>query len=191
MGSMLPHPYDLLPSSASVVRMMRGGTLLFRRNDPVTAMYFLRAGRVDLVRYSDNGDKVVIHRAGPGESFAEAAIFSEFYHCDALAAEQSEVVKIAKAAVQDMIRTNPDFALAISAHFARQIQNFRRRLEILAIRSAMDRVFTAVAEGLLSGDVKGFAAQIGLSHEAVYRALSALARSGKLQKTGRGAYKLP
>lgn len=191
MGFMLPHPYDLLPSSASAVRMMRGGTVLFRRSDPATAMFFLRAGRVDLVRYTDNGDAVVIHRAGPGESFAEAAIFSEFYHCDALATEQSEVVKIAKAAVQDMIRTNPDFALAISAHFASQIQNFRRRLEILAIRSAMDRVFTAVAEGLLSGDVKGFAAQIGLSHEAVYRALSALARSGKLQKTGRGAYKLP
>jgi DNA-binding IclR family transcriptional regulator len=34
------------------------------------------------------------------------------------------------------------------------------------------------------------AAQIGLTHEAVYRALSSLVRAGRLVKTGRGSYRL-
>lgn len=187
---MLPHPFDLLPSTASAMRLLKKGMPLFRRDDPATAMYYVIAGQVDLLRYTRLGDEVIIHRAHVGESFAEAGLFSDTYHCDAIAAADTELVRIDKVAIVQRMELEPDFAIAISARFAGQIQNYRRRLEIVAIRDATSRVFAAVADGMLTGSIKSGAAQIGLTHEAVYRALSALVRSGRLTKTGRGSYRL-
>lgn len=187
---MLPDPFDLLPSAAIATRSLKKGTPLFRRNDPATAMYHVLSGQVDLIRYTRQGDEVIIHRAHVGETFAEAGLFSDAYHCDAIAASDTELVRIDKAAIVQRMELEPDFAIAMSARFAGQIQNYRRRLEIVAIRDATSRVFAAVADGMLVGNIKSGAAQIGMTHEAVYRALSALVRSGRLTKTGRGSYRV-
>ncbi|MBU2486676.1 MAG: Crp/Fnr family transcriptional regulator [Alphaproteobacteria bacterium] len=169
---------------------MKKGVALFHRDDPATAMYHVISGQVHLLRHTRQGDEVVIHRAHDDESFAEAALFSPVYHCDAVAGADSELVRIDKIAALERMKTDPDFAIAISARFAGQIQNYRRRLEIVAIRDAKARVFAAVADGMLTGNIKPVAAQIGLTHEAIYRALSSLARAGRLIKTGRGRYRL-
>ena len=153
-------------------------------------MYHVISGQVHLLRHTRQGDEVIIHRAQADESFAEAALFSPVYHCDAVAAADTELVRIDKAATLERMQQDPDFAIAISARFAGQIQNYRRRLEIVAIRDAKARVFAAVADGMLSGHIKSGAAQIGLTHEAVYRALSSLVRAGRLTKAGRGSYRL-
>ncbi|WP_290775775.1 Crp/Fnr family transcriptional regulator [Hoeflea sp.] len=188
---MLPSPFHLLPSSASTSRTLRKGAALFHRNDPATAMYHVRTGQVHLLRHTSQGDEVVIHRVDDDESFAEAALFSPVYHCGAVAAADTELVRIDKASILERMQQDPDFAIAISARFAGQIQNYRRRLEIVAIRDARSRVFAAVADGIFASQVKAGAAQIGLTHEAVYRALSSLVRAGRLIKTGRGRYRLP
>jgi CRP-like cAMP-binding protein len=188
---MLPQPFSLLPPEALSTRKLDRAAVIVRRDDPAEALFFMVAGRADLLRYTEQGDRIVVHRAQTGETFCEAALFSPRYHCDVIAAEPVELIVIGKSSVLKKMRTDPDFALAISARFAGQIQDYRRRNEITAIRSANDRVFAAVADGLLSADIKSLAAQIGLSHEATYRALSALARQGRLIKTGRGAYALP
>lgn len=187
---MLPQPFNLLPRQALSIRKLDRAAVIVRRDDPADAMFFMKAGRVVLLRYTEQGDEIVIHRAQAGETFCEAALFSPRYHCDVIAAEPVELTVISKSAVLDKMRKDPDFALAISARFAGQIQEYRRRNEITAIRNANDRVFAAVADGLLSADIKSLAAQIGLSHEATYRALAALTREGRLIKTGRGAYAL-
>ncbi|MEM5473346.1 Crp/Fnr family transcriptional regulator [Hoeflea sp. AS60] len=187
---MLPHTFGLLPSAASAPKFLKKGVSLFRRNDPATAMYYVLAGQVDLLRYTSQGDEVVIHRACARETFAEAGLFSDSYHCDAVAAADTELVRIDKSAVLQRMQLEPDFAIAISARFAGQIQNYRRRLEVVAIRDATNRVFAAVGDGMLTVSIKTFAAQIGLTHEAVYRALAALVRCGRLTKTGRGSYVL-
>jgi CRP-like cAMP-binding protein len=187
---MLPPPFDLLPSSALTPRSVKKGQALFRRNDPATAMYHVTLGQVHLLRHTRRGDEVIIHRAHADESFAEAALFSAAYHCDAVAASETELVRVDKAAILERMKQDPDFAVAMCARFAGQIQNYRRRLETVAIRDARSRVFAAVADGMLTGDIKSMAAQIGLTHEAVYRALSSLVRAGRLVKTGRGSYRL-
>jgi len=183
---MLPPPFDLLPSSALTSRSVKKGQALFRRNDAATAMYHVTLGQ----GHTRRGDEVIIHRAHADESFAEAALFSAAYHCDAVAASDTELVRLDKAAILERMKQDPDFAFAICARFAGQIQNYRRRLETVAIRDARSRVFAAVADGMLTGDIKSMAAQIGLTHEAVYRALSSLVRAGRLVKTGRGSYRL-
>lgn len=188
---MLPKPFHLLAPTALSRKMLDRGAVVARREDRADALFFLESGSVSLVRYTGLGDEIVIHRAQAGETMCEAALFSPAYHCDVIATEPTQLITISKAAVLGQMRNDLDFALAVSAQFAGQIQEGRRRLEILAIRDARSRVFAAVADGLLGPDIKSLASFIGLSHEATYRALASLANSGRLIKTGRGQYRLP
>ncbi len=187
---MLPSPFDTLPAQAIKTAIHQKGKKLFLQGDKPFAVFYLEQGLVQLLRHSKNGDEVIIHRARSGETFAEASLFSHEYHCDGIVLEPSTIIKLDKAQILKTMGENADFALALSARFAGQIQSYRRMLEIHAIRSAKERVFTAVSQGMLNTKIKPFAAQIALSHEATYRALAQLVKEGRLEKTGRGAYSI-
>ena len=187
---MLPKPFDRLPVAAFKSVNYSKGEKLFLQGDATFALFFLEKGLVQLVRHNENGDEVIIHRARAGETFAEAGLFSKKYHCDGIALEKAQVMRIEKTRILKTMAEDVEFSLAVSARFASQIQLYRRMLEIHSIRSAKERVFAGVAQGLLQARIKPFAAQIALSHEATYRALAQLVKEGRLKKIGRGSYSI-
>lgn len=187
---MLPQPFDLLPSSNQQLLEYKKSSYVFHQEDHTTGLYFVVKGCVHLIRVNEHGEDVVIHRALEGETFAEASIFSDNYHCSALAVDDTKLIKIHKNAVLDEISSNADFALYLSKRFAMQVQAQRRLREILSIRNASERVFAGMCIGMLDGPINAFASEIGLTHEATYRALKQLSKHGKIEKTGRGSYKI-
>lgn len=186
----LPPPFSSLPETAFCQRSLMPGDMLFRQGAGAHAFYLLEQGTVTLSRWSQSGDQIVVHTAHGGESFAEAALFSEVYHCDAQAKTACHLWQFGKAAVLAAFATDPDFALKLNAKFAAQIQTLRRRQELLAIRSAQERVYAALCEGMLTLDIKHFAASIGLAPETTYRALADLVKDKRIVKTARGRYGL-
>jgi CRP/FNR family transcriptional regulator, dissimilatory nitrate respiration regulator len=84
------------------------------------------------------------------------------------------------------------------AMLAGEVMNLRTRLEQRNIRSAHDRVrhYLAVNAGpggrtvQLRGTVKELAAELGLTHEVVYRVLSELAADGKIERLEGGIIRL-
>ncbi len=78
----------------------------------------------------------------------------------------------------------------MASRFATQIQESRRRVELLSIRAADERILTALNDGLLVEDITTFAEIIGLAPETVYRTLAQLSREGRIVKTARGQYRL-
>ena len=84
---MMPDPYARLPHSAKQRFAADARVTLFRQGAETKGLYIVLNGRVHLERVGPNGERFVIHRATEGTSFAEASIFSEFYHCDALVIE--------------------------------------------------------------------------------------------------------
>lgn len=165
---------------------------LFRQGDEATAIYLVDSGRLRLERHTSDGRLVVIHTARPGEFFAEASLFSEVYHCDAVAAEACRVRRYPKGAVLAALRADPVSAMSFLAVVARQLQDLRQRLELRNVRSAQDRVrlFLALHADpggtvTLPGPLQDIAADIGLTREALYRALAALERRGLVARRGR------
>jgi CRP-like cAMP-binding protein len=83
-------------------------------------------------------------------------------------------------------------AQAFSATLARQVMNLRTRIEQRNIRSASERIrhFLALNAGAdgrtikLRGTLKELAAELGLTHEALYRTLAALEHSGEIKRRG-------
>lgn len=187
---MLSSPFDLIPKQYCRHFAIDKGTSLFRQGNNTGGMFYIKSGHIELVRHSAAGELIVIHRANTDSFFAEGSLFSGHYHCDAIARSNTQLIEFDRTYLLNQFECNAQFSIALAKQFTLQLQSARRIREILAIKSARERTLAAIYEGLLVGDLTSFAAIIGLSHEALYRALSALVKSGKLVKLGRGNYAL-
>lgn len=168
-------------------------TMLFRRGDPTRHMFGILEGQACLRRTTFEGAELIIHRAHEGDLFAEAALFSDAYHCDGQALAGSRVAMLSKPAVLNLMQDDGAFAEAFCQRLAGQVQRLRSNIELRAIRSADERIIAALSLRVgtgetnyeLAGTWKGFAQEIGLSHEALYRALKRLELANRVQRQGR------
>ncbi len=92
-------------------RSLKRGDVLFQQGDEATAIYSIEKGRVRLVRRTFDGHPVLIHTALAGEFLAEASLFADTYHCDAVASEPSRVQVYPREAVLKEIRSNSTIAM--------------------------------------------------------------------------------
>lgn len=185
---------DWLPAAVrakATDRKLKAGEALFRLGDKPLNFYEVIAGRVRLSRVDSSGREVILYVAGPSETLAEASLYSAAYHCDAIASTAATLRAYPKAALLAAFAKDRKAAQAFTATLARQVMNLRTRIEQRNIRSARDRVrhyLTVNADAgvvTLRGTLKDLAAELGLTHEALYRTLGALERSGEI-KRGRG-----
>ena len=164
---------------------------LFRLNDPVTAIYFVRRGEIEAVRYTPEGEALVRVRAGAGEFFGEPALAVDCYTCAAHAKVDSELFALPKAAVLAALRDDTGFA---AAFLLAQIRNARRqcsRYERVRLRRAEDRIVhylicEAGPDGrvALTGSLADWAGELGLQPESLYRALARLREEGRIEGEG-------
>lgn len=186
----LPEPLDQLSQADLTKVLLQRGEQLFLQNDPTLGIYYLVDGVVTLTRVSESGRMIVLHRARAGETFAEASMFSDHYHCTAIATRDSKVIRCHLGAVDRLFHNDPEFVQALARRFALDVQQSRRQIERLSIPVAEERIIAALEDGLLGEDISEFAMLIGLAPETVYRALARLTRNGQVQKLGRGRYQV-
>lgn len=176
--------------AAGIARKLREGEMLFRIGQRTAGLYEIVSGRVKLVRVDRSGRETVLHNASAGDTLAEASLFSARYHCDAVAATPATVRLYPKAAVLAQLRRSPDAAQSFIARMARQVMGLRTQLARRNIRSARERlrhflVLNVGADGRtveLPGTLKELAAELGLTHEALYRTLARMAKQGEIRR---------
>jgi CRP-like cAMP-binding protein len=186
-------PAEALPRSleaGSVERELAAGEILFRQGDRAAAIYRVERGRLRLVRRTLDDHLVILHTARRGEFFAEASLFADAYHCDAVAAAPSRIRVYSKAKVMAALRTEPALAEAFMARLAHQLQDLRARMELRNIRSARERVlqYLRLRAGprgnkiVIEGQLQDIAAEVGMTRETLYRTLAALEAEGSLTR---------
>jgi CRP-like cAMP-binding protein len=165
---------------------------LFRQGDPATAVFLISRGRLRMIRHLASGDRITIQTGRSGELFAEGSLFSDVYQCDAIAAEPTRVRACGKAEMLAAIGDSSSTMLALLEQVTRSLHHARAMRELRNIRSANDRVLhhlylSASKDGAVVYDrpLLEVAEDIGLTHEAYYRALAALARAGAIKRMGR------
>jgi CRP-like cAMP-binding protein len=174
-------------------KSLSAGETLFRAGARSLGFYEVLTGRVRLARTDASGRESILYTATPGEALAEASLFSATYHCDAVATTDATVRLYPKAALLAAFEDDPEALRAFSAMLARQVMGLRTQLERNTMRSAADRLrhylsLNVGADGHtvpLAGSLKELAANLGLTHEALYRALAKLAKAGEI-KRGKG-----
>lgn len=182
--------YEELDLPKGTERSYPRDSLIFAQGSNTFGLIIVINGTVKLVRHTKAGHIVPIHTASVDESVAEASLFSDTYHCDCIAAEDCTVRIIEKAGILKLLGTDPDFNLRFMRHLAEQTIAYRRRIELLTMRGAKEKVLYSIADGIKYGSIIQLAGYLGLTHEVTYRALSDLCKSGLLIKTGRGKFKM-
>lgn len=185
-----PHPFDRLDRQDQLHQTLMSGETLFFQDGETAGLFFLVSGSIDLKRTTSTGHSILIHRARAGDTFAEASLFAKHYHCTAVCIDKTHVVEFRRSTIITLLDSDLEFSRAMASRFAVQIQQSRRRVELLSIRASEERILEALADGLLTDDISSFADLIGLAPETVYRTLTKLSRSGRIMKTARGRYQL-
>lgn len=185
------HPLPMAIRRSSTIRELAAGEILFRQGDKASSIFEVEQGRLRLIRYAIDGHPVVLHTARKGEFFAEAALFAPRYRCHAVAATASRVRRYSKAELLAAFRDDPKISERFMAMLAHQVHALRARLEERNIGSARERVLhhLALAVGAdgrtvrMDGTLIDLAAELGLSHETLYRTLAALEKAGTIART--------
>lgn len=166
------------------------GEHAFYQGDPVHSVFIVEQGRILLKRCLSDGAVTTLFSARTGDSFAEAALSSDHYHCDAVAAVRSVVMALPVSHLRRHFLADAASAMELAMFFSRQVRDARARLELRNIRSASGRLLhwlTVYGEGNsrrieLSGTWGELADELGLSREALYRALAKLERDGLINR---------
>ena len=193
--------FDLLEQACQSGRArsisLESGQTLFRQGDDPPGLPFVTDGQIDLLRHTETGRSVRIHVARPGETFAEASIFAEHCHCDAVAAGPSHLRLLPKRSVLGALETHPGLGQVFSLHLAQSLMTARRLLELRAITPLTERVLArlsdlADATGALPRQMSliSIAADLDVTPPALYRTIAALKKRGLLSRPERGRVRL-
>ena len=163
-------------------------SVLFRAGERPRFVYFVLAGEMRLVRHSRDGREVILQRVRRGY-LAEASLDAQRYHCDGVAAEASRLLRFPRAAFLARLDADPGFRRAWLRHLAGELRRLRARCERLSLRGARERIVHYIeSEGGGALDLrqsrKSWALELGLTHEALYRAISKMKSEGTLSAEG-------
>lgn len=163
------HIFDGAP-----LRSVEQKAVLFRREDRVQFMYFVRSGAIALERPMKDGTALTLLVAETGTALAEASLFAEIYHCDAVALTPAQVQIIAREDFMSALRDRPEAALSLIKTHAQEVQAQRARIEILRLRRVSDRLdaWLDLHGWPEKGEWIRVADQIGVSPPALYRELA-------------------
>lgn len=166
---------DIFQDMPSTQRNVPRGRYLFHQGDDVQLMFMVIAGEVQLIRRHSQGQKLILQRGLPGNILAEASLFSNSYHCDAVAWVASKVKCFARKDVLTRFESDLLFARNWASYLASEVRTARFRTEVLSQRTVAQRLDMWLLQnnGLpAKGNWKQVAAEIGTSPEALYREIT-------------------
>jgi CRP-like cAMP-binding protein len=178
--------------ASAIDRRLAAGETLFHSGDQTVGLFEVVDGKLRLVRVDRSGREAVLQTAANGETLAEASLFSSTYHCDAIATTDSLVRLYPKKVLLNEFERDPKFARAFATRLAHQVMALRTRLEQRNIQSARERIWHFLTLNLgvdgqtveFSGTLKELAADLGLTHEALYRTLADMEKDNEIRRAG-------
>ena len=177
---------DLLPSSilAECEELhLRKGERLFAKGQRPRYLFWVHTGQVVLERATAHGTSVVLQRTHQG-FVSEASLQSPRYHCDAVVVVDAHITRVPVPALMQALTDDPTFALRWIAMLNQEVRRLRLQCERLNLKGVQARVLHWLeTEGkggccAVSAGYKSLAAELGVSHEALYRALAEMVDAG-------------
>lgn len=178
-------PAALLRQCAS--HSFNKGDYLFHLGKIPQYMFFIVSGEAVLTRASSQGEAIVLQRC-KGGFLSEASLLTDVYHCDAIATHAGTAITLPITAFRDALKIE-SFALNWTRLLSKEIMRLRTQSERLGLKDIKSKLIhlieTEGKQGILQlqSDYKSLASEIGVTHEALYRAIAALEADGTLQKT--------
>ncbi|MEN8140369.1 MAG: Crp/Fnr family transcriptional regulator [Thermodesulfobacteriota bacterium] len=169
---------------------------IFNEGDEARGLYIVSEGQVKVYKLSFDGKEQILHLLGPGEPFAEVAVFAgTTYPANSMALEKSRVLFLPRQDFHELIGRQPSLALAMLATLSLRLRQFANMIEALSLKEVPSRL--AVHLLLLSEESGGsptirlamakgqLASLLGTIPETLSRILAKLASNGYIESSGK------
>ena len=159
--------FSNLPSTELVLLK---GRYLFHQGDAVQYIFQILGGEVQLFRRHRQGQKLILQRGVKGNFLAEASLFADNYHCDAIATDHSKLKCYKRKDILMRFESDSDFAKRWANHLANEVRAARFKAEVLSQRTVAQRLdMWLLQNGELpnKGNWKQLASEIGVSSGAL------------------------
>ena len=138
--NLAPQYYDEL---ASIVRQKEfdKNQFIFSEVDDGIGFYVIVKGRVKIYKMSPEGKEQILHILGPGEPFAEVAVFSgSNYPANAETLAASSLFFFPKNEFIKLISSNPSLAMNMLAALSIRLKQFSHMIEALSLKEVPGRL---------------------------------------------------
>ena len=142
-------------------------------------MFYVVSGELILERTGLHGESVVLQRIRQG-FISEASLKVAAYHCDAIAMVDTTVIQIPVKALSQSLEHDPAFASRWISMLNQEVRRLRLHLERLSMKSIRERILHLIETEGQAGQyaapsgLKTLAGELGVTHEALYRAVANL-----------------
>lgn len=175
-----------LRSACTGLPCVRGDRLFIQGKQP-EHMFFVASGEVVLQRLSFQGEYLVLQRARKG-FVAEASLQSPRYHCDAVITVSGHLLGIPVEPIRQALLADSAFAMRWMGMLNHELKRLRGQCERLSLKGVSNRLRHLIeTEGQngrlpLGAGLKSIAAELGVTHEALYRTVAELEKQGLLRR---------
>lgn len=170
---------------------LEDGQTLFKQQSPVKEAFLLAVGQVKLSRISPDGQEKIIDLITPGNTFAEALLFSKqsVYPVTATALADSEVLCFAMDTYADILHKSTDACFAVMAQMSRRLHWQISEIDRLTLHNASFRVIAFILDQVPSTDQGSsriqlnapkhvIASRLSITPETLSRTFNKLVRDG-------------
>lgn len=117
------------------------GRLIFSEGDPGEGFYIVVTGKIKIFKLSLDGKEQILHILGPGEPFAEVAVFTgSAYPANAMALEKSRIFFIPRKEFVELISRQPSLAMTMLATLSLRLKQFTNMIEALSLKEVPGRL---------------------------------------------------
>ena len=170
------------------------GAPIFAEGDDGVGFYILVSGQVKIYKLSIDGKEQILHIFGPGEPFAEAAIFTgRSFPAYADAMQDSRVFFIPRDSFVSLIKDNPSLAMNMLGALSLRLKKFAGMIEALSLKEVPGRLASHLLllnrqhdsdEFPLNISKTQLASLLGTIPETLSRIFKKLAKAGYLEMEG-------
>ncbi len=170
------------------------GETIFREGDSGSYMYFLKSGRVKIVKTSAEGKEQIIKFLGPGEVFGEVVLFGiETYPATTICQQETEVLVLSRNNFRNYFLNHPEIGWGMLQTMAQKLYFSQKRIKSLALKNSRSRTAQAILdlaenqEGravLKNVNQKELAHYLGVTRETISRNFSKFQEEGLIIKQG-------
>ncbi len=139
--SSLSSEYIQRLESIAQVRNYPAGNKIFMENDPGSGFYGIAQGKVKIYKTSPLGKEHILHIFGPGEVFAEVAVFAGLdFPANALTLEDSALIFFPRDRFRNLLAENPDLSLSLLALMSMRLRQMVNKVEELSLKEVPARL---------------------------------------------------
>jgi CRP-like cAMP-binding protein len=177
-------------------REIKKGESLFSQGEEAKGFYLVLRGRIKIYRLSPQGKEYILRIVGPGETLAEAAVFSgKTYPASADSLEDSRLYYLRKSDFVRLIRQDPQLALNMLSGLSLLLRNLAQQVEDLSLHEVSSRLARYLLDQAFKNDfplVNGvqiplevkknlLASRLGTIGETLSRTLTKMKQRGLLE----------